>query len=591
MITASVVIVVLICFAAIVLFITELLPVDVTAMLVMVALMLFGIVTPQEGLSGFSNVGTISVFALLVLSIGLESTGAINYLVNRIEGYASDSELKTIIAISLLVGISSAFLNNTAIVAIMLPITVRLANVSKLSVSKLLMPMSFAAMAGGCITIIGTSTNVIISGIHAERFGQPFGVFEFSLFGIILFILFLLYITLIGRHLLPGSNKKTSLTEEYDLDKYLVQVEVMPNSSLIGKKITEDFHPKYGIRVLEIMRGSGTVYIPSDVEKIQAADVMNIKTTVLSLVEVQQKLGLRIKRNITLDDQELTSEEAVLFEAVIGNNSYLLGKQVKDVDFRQMFDAIPLAVRRSGASVPTKVSEVEIQFGDTILLEARRSKLEKFYNSRDFIVLEKVKKPNFRQRHMILSALIVLGVVLTASTALLPLEVAGLTGVVLLFVTGCVSPRFVYRKMEWRIIFLLAGLIPLGVAVEKSGLSNAIADALLVNFGTLSPAFIISGLFAITILLTSFMSNNATAILLAPIAITLAEKLGLDPKAFLITIMFAASTSFLTPIGYQTNTLIYGPGKYKFWDYLKVGSLLTLLFWLAATILIPWLYL
>ena len=585
--TLGIVIVVVIILIAIVLFVTEIVPVDTTSFLVMVLLMLSGVVTPEEGLAGFSNVGTISVFALLVLSLGLESTGAVSYFVNRVENYATQNELLNIVAISLVAGVLSAFLNNTAIVAIMLPVVVRLAHISNVSPSKLLMPLSFAAMAGGCVTIIGTSTNLIISGIHSEYYGEPFTVFEFSLLGIVFFLIYLVYMAFVGRKLLPSSAKEENLTTQYEVDRYLTQVVVQKKSSLIGQQIGEDFHRKYGIRVLEIIREDGNVKIPSQIEEVRENDVLSIKCRIDSLMEMRFKLGLKIKRDVFLDDKELTSEETVLFEAVIGYNSYLLGKKIKYIDFRQLFNAVPLAVHRSGEALPTMISEVEIKFGDTILMEARRKNLEKFNASRDFIVIDKKKKPNYRNKHMWPAMCIILGVVVAASTSLLPLEVAGLTGCVLMFLSGCVSPRYVYRKMEWRIIFLLAGMIPLGIAVEKTGLSDLLVSNILMYFGDLGPRYLISGLFAFTVVLTSFMSNNATAILLAPIAITLAEQLGVNPKPFLLTIMFGASTSFLTPIGYQTNTLIYGPGKYRFTDYLKVGGLLTVLIWLAATFLIP----
>jgi len=590
MLTTPIILVGLITLVAIILFTTEAIRIDVTAFIVIVLLMLFGLVSPSEGLSGFSHVGTISVFALLFLSIGLESTGAVNFLVYRLEKNAPKNEVGAISLISVFVGITSAFLNNTAIVAIMLPVVVRLSTITKISVSKLLMPLSFAAMAGGCITIIGTSTNVIINGIYKDATGSQFSIFEFSLIGVILFCLYLAYILLLGRHLLPGNKESQLLTESYEVDKYLTQVKVLPGSPLIGTAISNDLHPKYGIRILEINREGDNVYIPRAKETIQQDDIMNIKTTALSLIEIESTLKLKVIRDTTLDDKELTSEKAVLFEAVIGNNSFLLGKRVRDIDFRKLFNAVPLAVRRSGSSLPTKVYDVTIQFGDTLLMEARRQNLDKFYNSRDFIVLEKVKKPNFRNRHMLLAFTIVFSVVLVAALGLLPLEVSALTGCAAMYLTGCVSPTYIYRKMDWKIIFLLAGMIPLGVAFQNSGASDYIVNLIMENFGSVSVRGIISVLFFITVLLTSFMSNNATAILIAPIAIALAQQMGLDPKMFLITVMFAASTSFLTPIGYQTNTLVYGPGKYKFFDYIKVGSLLTMIFWIAATFLIPWLY-
>ena len=585
------IIVLAIVLLAIVLFLTEWLPIDVTGLLVALLLMLTGVLTPEEGFSGFSNVGTLSVLALLMLSIGLESTGTVNFLASRMEKLMTKSEFLNLLTISGISGIASAFLNNTAIVAILLPVVVRLSNISKTSSSKYLMPLSFAAMAGGCITIIGTSTNLIVSGIYEEKYGAPFGVFEFSLLGIAFFIIYLVYMLFLGRFLLPSRSKEGALTSVYKLDDYLTQVVVTKDSKLIGEEIREDFHPKYGIRVIEIIRDDGSVYVPEKAEKIQENDVLSIKCRIDTLTEMGRKWGLEIKKNVKLDDKDLTSEHALLFEGIISPNSSLIGQTVKNIDFRQLYSVIPLAIRRSGTSIPIKVAEAEIQFGDTFLMETRRTDLEAFRQSPDFIVLEKVKKPNYRYKRMALSALIVLGVILLASLNILPLPVAAFTGVLVMFITGCASPLFVYKRVEWRIILLLAGMIPLGIAVEKTGLSNMIVGQLLDVFQMVSPRVIISILFLVTVLLTSFMSNNATAILLAPIAISIAEQLGLEPKPFLLAVMMGASMSFLTPIGYQTNTLIYGPGKYKFVDYFKVGGLLTLLIWLAATYLIPLLYL
>jgi len=588
--TLSMIIVLGIVVFAIILFVTEWLPIEVTALVVMVLLMLTGIVTPEEGVSGFSNIGTLSVFALLMLSIGLESTGIVNLLANRLEKLMTTSEFSNLTVITLISGIGSAFLNNTAVVAILLPVVTRLAHLTDSSASKYLMPLSFAAMAGGCITLIGTSTNLIVSGIYAERFGESFGIFEFSLVGIAVFVVFLFYILFIGRFILPSRSQKGSLTKEYLLDDYLTQVKVSEKSPLIGEAINTDFHPKYGIRVLEINRKDETVYVPQQVERIQANDTMFIKCPIDTLMDMQSKWGLHINRDTVLDDRELTSEHAMLFEAVVGNNSQLINKKVKHIDFRQLYNVIPLAIRRSGSSLPFKISEADIQFGDTILMEARRQNVDKLFSSPDFIVLEKVKKPNYRKRHMVLATIIVLSMILMASIGWLNILVAAFTGVALLFVTGCVSPSYVYKHMDWKIILLLAGMIPLGIAVEKTGLSQFLADYLLILFSNADPLTIIGALFSVTVLLTSFISNNATAILLAPIAISLAQGMGIDSKPLLLAVMIGASVSFLTPIGYQTNTLIYGPGKYKFMDYVKVGGLLTVFIGFVVTFMIDWLY-
>lgn len=597
--TLAISIVLIITVVAIFLFATELLSVDVTAFLIMVALMVVGlfvedIVSPTEGISGFSNVATITVFALLVLSLGLQSTGVVNYMGYKLESLTGTSEWRITFFTLVIVGLMSAFMNNTAIVAIFLPIVNRLANFANISPSKFLMPLSFAAMIGGASTIIGTSTNILVSAIYLEHSGESFGIFEFSYLGILFFVAFLLYMMLIGQRIIPERKKKEasiSLTKEYDIQQYLMQVDIRKGSPMIGKRLADtELVKHYRVRVIELIRKEGDVWLPNQIVALREGDTLLIKANIEDLFEIQEKAGIRIKRHATLDDQELTSEDAILFEAVIGQNSFLVGKQIKDVDFRQLFAAIPLAVRRSGVSVGIKVSDMVIQFGDVLLMEARRRNLNQFYNSPDFIVLEKVKKPNLRKDKMLLSVVIVLGVIALAAFNLMPIVVSSLMGCALLLVTGCISIGYIYRKMDWRVIFLLAGILPLGIAVENSGLGALIAQGIIHYIGSFPPSVIIAVLFLITTLLTSFMSNNATAILLAPIAITIAEQLGLPVKPFLITVMFAASTSFLTPIGYQTNTLVYGAGQYAFMDFVKVGGLLTLLVWILATVSISYFF-
>ncbi len=590
--TISIAIVLGIIVLAIVLFATEKISADTTALLVMVLLMLTGILTPEEALSGFAHEGTISVMALLILSLGLQSTGGVIYVGRYIEKIVGRNEIRMILMLSLVVAFASAFISNTAVVAILLPVTQQLAKFANVSVSRLLMPLSFSAMIGGSMTIIGTSTNIIVSSIYEEQFGRAFGIYEFSKLGFCLLIAYLIFMLLIGRLILPKHKKESELTKDYELDQYLTQVKVLKKSPLIGKQIVgSKLIERHRIRVIEIARGDEIVFLPEEVEKVHEGDLLLIKTNVERLFQIRERLGLKVNKDRTLDDEEMTSEDAILIEAVIGLNSFLVGKKVRDVDFREEFNAIPLAVRRSGVAVPKRVADIEIKFGDVWLFEARRNKMDKFYNSPDFIVMSKLKKTNLRKRKTLLSTMIVIGSIAAASLNLLPLVVAALTGCILLFLTRCVSMRYIYRKLDWRIFFLLAGVLPLGIAIEKTGTSEWIANGMVsIGAGMTAPAFI-SLLFLLTTILTSFMSNNATAIILAPIAINIASQLGVDPKPFLVAVMFAASTSFLSPLGYQTNMLIYGAGKYKFSDFLKVGGLLTLVIWILASFLIPYFYL
>jgi len=597
----GVIVVIAITLIALVLFVTDKFPMDFTALAVMVSLMLFGVVSVKDGLSGFSHPATITVLALLILSIGLQSTGFVYFLSNNLARYTARSELRILVVIILVVGLSSAFMNNTAIVAIFLPVIVRCANIAKVSPSKVLMPLSYAAMIGGTLTLIGTSTNIIVSTLSVERAYEPFGLFEFWLLGLILMGAFTLYWFLIGRHLIPERKSNSDLTQQYNMGTYLTEVIVKPNSPMIGKPLTDNlFRVGNKVEVIEITRKDGTKFIANQVNNIRAGDHFIIKADIEDLKGILKQQGWEInKEHSKISDVNLTSKNTILVEAVIGRNSFLIDRTIKKIDFDNAFGAIPIAMRRHGEVLRNSMAETKIMFGDTLLMEADKSRLEKFYNSPDFIVLQRIKRSSKFQNKMWLSLLIVAITILIAAlhqqlnswfNIKLDLTLIMLAGAVSLVLTGCVRMPYIYRKVEWKVIFLLAGLIPLGIAFTNTGTDKLLTDLMFNYIGDWSPRAIISVLFALTILLTSFMSNNATALILTPIAFSIADGLGIDPKPFLVAVMFAASTSFITPVGYQTNMLVFGPGNYKFSDFLKVGGLLTLIFWALATIFIPILY-
>jgi len=599
--TFGVIVVLIITLAALVLFVTEKFPMDFTALAVMVSLMLFGVVNVEEGLSGFSHPATITILALLILSIGLQSTGFVYFISNNLARYTGKSELKILLVIIVVVGLSSAFMNNTAIVAIFLPVIVRCAKIANINPSKVLMPLSFAAMIGGTLTIIGTSTNIIVSSLSIEQGYEPFGLFEFGFLGLILMMAFTIYWLLIGRYLIPERNTNTDLTEQYKMETYLTEVIVKPNSPMIGKPLSDNlFGVGNKVEVIEIIREDGTKFIANKLNNVRAGDHFIIKADIEDLKSILKQQGWEIsKQHSNISDENLISKNTILVEAVIGRNSFLIGKPIKNIDFDNTFGAIPIAMRRHGQVLQSTLAETKILFGDTLLMEADKSRLEKFYNSPDFIVLQRIKRSSKFQNKMWLSLIIVAITILIAATHQqinswfnlgLNLTLIMLTGAVALVFTGCVRMPYIYRKIEWKVFFLLAGLIPLGIAFTNTGADQLFSNFLLNYIGHWSPRAIISVLFAVTILLTSFMSNNATALILTPIAFSIANGLGIDPKPFLVAVMFAASTSFITPVGYQTNMLVFGPGNYRFSDFVKVGGLLTVFFWALATIFIPIFY-
>jgi di/tricarboxylate transporter len=595
--TPEVLLIMAIVLGAIVLFATEVIPMDLTAMAIMVTLMLTGLVTPDEGIAGFSNPATVTILALFILSAGLQATGAVNLLGRYLIKAIGKSPNRALAIILLVVGGISAFINNTAVVVIFLPIVFRIAKFTRSSPAKLLMPLSFAAMIGGSCTVIGTSTNILVSELYAETpGGEPFGIFEFSAIGVVLLAAFFVYMYLVGQRLLVDRHEDGSLTEQYHLKDYLTEIVITPGSPLAGKHVRQTFlTEEIEADILEIHHagpdGQGDIWLPSRSEILREGDRILLKVNLEDIIVIQNQPGVAIRSRADFGDEDLASGETMLLEVVVAPNAKLARKTVREVDFKGHYGAVPLAIRRRGTFLRSQLSDVMLRFGDDILLETRKDRIGHFKRSFDFILLQEIDKPVYDRRKLILSVAITAGVVLVASLGWAPILVTSLAGCVLLFLTECLTIREAYRNVEWKIIFLLAGLIPLGTAFHNSGAAQLIADNLHGAVGGFGPTAVAAVLFGITSMLTSIMSNNATAILLAPVAIGLAGQLGIDPKGFLITVMFAANTSFITPVGYQTNTLIYGPGNYRFSDFFKVGGWLTLMLWVLVTLMVHLVYL
>lgn len=573
---------------AVVLFATEKLPVDLVALMVMSALLLSGIVSPSEGIAGFSNPATVTVGAMFILSAGLSKTGALNFAGAGLVRLGRRSFWLALASMMLFVGSVSAFVNNTAAVAVFMPVMLTLARDIDVSPSKLLMPLSFASMFGGVCTLLGTSTNILVSSI-AEQHGQPpFGMFEFAPLGLTFFGVGLVYMMTAGVRLIPARRGGDDLAESFGMGEYLTDIVLLPESASVGKTIEESpLVRELNVAVLEVSRGGERVGVPPPDMKLEAGDVLRVRTDVRRIRELQSRVGVRLKPGIKWREEDLESESAALVEAVVALNSPLETKTLKEANFRAAFGGTVLAIRHRGQLLHENISTTTLVAGDALLVEVRRERLDQLKQSPAFLIVSEVGLPEFRRRKMAPALLIIIGVVVTAAAGLLPVVVAGIVGSLLLILTRCLTIDEAYRAVEWRIIFLLAGVLTLGVAMEKSGAARLMSDAMISGVGVWGPVAVVSGLFLLTTLLTNVMSNNATAALLTPIAIVTAESLALSPRPFLMAVTFAASLSFMTPVGYQTNTLIYGPGQYRFTDFLRVGTPLNILFWLLGTLLIP----
>lgn len=570
------------------LFVTERLRVDLVALLVMSLLLISGIISPAQGLAGFSNTATITVGAMFILSAGLFRTGAINFLGNIAAQVFDKGFWFGIIAVMLIVAVLSAFINNTPVIAIFLPILLGVARDTGISVSKILMPVSFASMFGGVCTLIGTSTNILVSSIAEKNGLRPFTMFEFAPLGLVMFAVGTAYLLLFGIRLIPDRRGKGDLIEDFSMNEYLTEVVISGDSISIEKTIREaPIVHDLDLTILKIQSGDETIQLPSPSYVLQSGDILLVRSDIDQIRALQEREGIEFKPKTKWGDTSVAQDQYRLLEAVIEPNSSLVGSTLQRSNFRDQYSATVLAIRHKGKLLREKLSDTVLSAGDLLLIEIEVSRVPAFKRSGDFIITSEMEATEFRRNKAISAIIVVAGVVTLAATGAMPIVVSAVVGAIVMILLRCITIEEAYSAIDWKIIFLLAGVLSLGVALEESGTAALLSSNLLKYVGALGPIALVSAFYLLTSLLTETMSNNATAALLAPIAIVSAKAMDVDATPFLMAITFAASASFMTPVGYQTNTMIYGPGQYKFVDFIKVGTPLNVMFWILATILIP----
>lgn len=571
---------------AVILFAFEVFPVDKVSVLILSSLVVFRLISPQEAIAGFGNTATVTVACMLALSYGLESTGALNYVSNKLVDLAQGSEFRLLLSIIVAVGLLSAFINNTAAVALFLPLTIAAAREQNMDPGKFLMPMSFAAIFAGTCTLIGTSTNLLVYSLAVEHLDWQIGMFEFTPVGLIFFATGSLYLLLIGHHLVPSRNSG-SLVKEYRLRHFVTEMILRDDSPLVGKSIVgTNFREKYDLEVVEILRGTSKLLPSARESRLEAGDTLLVQGDPQSLLRVHASQGVTIKA-LTVKDQDLEDENIVLAEAYISPNSRLVDSTLKEVNFRQTFKANALAIRSHGRTIRERISKIRLEYGDSLLILTSRDQLETLKQSPDFLVFEEVRRSFVRKDKIYFGVGIFVAIILLATFNVLTVVEAAVVGTGLMLLTGCLRLHDFYNHISWEIIVMLACLIPLGSAMENTGLANFLATQLTANLSLWGPWAVLSGIYLLTSLLTAVMSNSATAVVMIPIVLSTAQQLQLNPKPLVMAVMFAASASFMTPIGYQTNLLIFGPGGYRFSDFLKVGVPLNIIFWIVATFTIP----
>ena len=567
---------------ALVLFIIEKFPADITALGVMVALVLLGQVTPEEGIAGFSNPATITVLAMFVLSSGIARTGALQQASVWLIQWGGKNLGQQVIVLGAIVGPMSALVNNTAIVSVFLPIVEDFCQQHRMSPSKLLMPLSFATILGGMMTVIGTSTSVLASGLAGDLGIGEFSLFQFAGLGAITFVIGLAYLAIVAPLLLPNRQiDGQGLSQKYGMKEYVSELVVTPRSSLVGQTLkTSQLQRRFDVDVLEIIRNDSHFAQPFADKTLAAGDILMVRGGKQDLLKIRESEGLEILPDVQFGQkswQGNLGEEEAIAEALIISNSDLVGSTLKDVRFRQRYNVTVLAIRRGQELVRDRMGKVTLRFGDLLLVQGPKQSLVGIQTDRNLLLLEQRDLETLRTNKASLALGIGAAVVGVAALTDFPILISALAGSLLMVITGCLKPGELYQAVRWDVIFLLACLIPLGTAMQNSGATEWIANQLIQNSSGLSSYGLLTLIYVLTVILTAVLSNNASVILLLPIGIQVARTIGISPITTAFIITFAASNSFMTPIGYQTNTMVYSAGGYRFLDFLRVGGPLTLL--------------
>lgn len=581
---------------ALVLFATEALSIDLVAMLIMISLVLTGVITPEQGVEGFSNRATITVAFMFVLSAALLKTGALQSVAHQLSAIFRQNFRLGLVLMMLLIALISAFINNTPVVAVFIPVIVQIAYSSGQAPSKMLIPLSYASIMGGMCTLIGTSTNILVSGI-AEQEGLPaFGMFQLSAVGVPMMLAGMAYMMLIGRKLLPDRQKENNLTERFGLGEYLTELELLEGNELSGQRIMDSALVKeLEMDIIEVVREGQRFTLPPGDFTLEPGDLLKVRCDVAKVKALKERVKIIADKTLKVGDNFLGEKNTSLVELVVTAGSAFSNRTLKSLDFRRTYRAIPLAIRHRNEVLHDHLYSVPLVPGDVILAEVKQhyiSNLKQMEAEQDapFVMLSEDRLSDFNRRQFAIVISVIGFVIITATFNLLPIMVGTLTGVITLVLARCLNMKELYEAINWKIVFLLAGALSLGAAMGNTGLDQMIAGGLINYLGAYGSVAIVAGLYLTTSLLTEIMSNNATAALLAPIAIAAAAQLGVSPTPLLVTVTIAASASFMTPIGYQTNTMVYTAGSYRFRDFFRVGVGLNLMFWVLASLLIPWVF-
>jgi di/tricarboxylate transporter len=585
---------------ALVLFYTAWIRLDLTALLVVLALVLpwklgedgrlHGILTPAQGFNGFGSTAVIMLAGMFVLSAAMVRTGAAPLLGEKILRAGSGSLWLLQLTVFVSVTLFSSVVSNTTTVLIGLPLVLAICKERGYPAQKLLMPLAFASLLGGQWTLIGTRSNILLSEELHRRMGEGLGFFEFTPVAAVILLVSLVFFFTIGRYLLPSGEGAESLAERYDVTEYLTEVMAGAGSDMVGKTIAQlELQEKNDVTLVQIIRGN-EYRPPTPWLKIQEGDVFVVQGQISKITSLLEKGGLQFKEELQLGDKTLRSVDLVMIEAVVAPRSELEGRRLEDIDFQERYGLSVLAIGRRGHRLEGRPQAQELKFGDALLLVAHQQEIEHLRGDPNLVLVESRSMPFIgRTKALWVTGLVAMIAVTSAAGWLQPAFVIPLAAV-LAIATGCVNMREAYEAIDWRTLVVVAGMIPFGAALEVTGTDETLAQAVIETFRGAGPQVLLAGVMALVLLMTQLIGNAAVAVIFAPVCYNLALAAGADPKAFLLGAAMCASASFMTPVAHESTILVMGPGGYSFKDYTKLGTPLAVITWIVTVFVLPLIY-